>query len=105
MLNLKKTLKRILEELNKKQIIREVSFNYTIAANSTYNTNLKTLIDNDIPSGYTFGGLCGYSSNNIQVLTNNFGYYSSNYSLQLINRSTSAIGSTLYRIWYIAIPN
>lgn len=82
--------------------VREISFNYTIGANSTYNVNLKTLIDNNLPSGYRFCGLCGYASNNVQVLTTNFGYYDSNYSLQLANRSNSAITSTLYRVWYLA---
>ena len=88
---------------NPEFIVKEKSFSYTIDANSTYNTNLKTLIDGDIPSGYRFGGLAGYSSNNVLVLTTNFGYYDSAYSLQLVNRSNSAISSTTYRVFYLAI--
>lgn len=84
--------------------IRELQISYTINANSSYNTNLKTLIDNDMPSGYKFGGLAGFATNNIQVIMNNCGYYDSAYSLQLANRSGSAIGSTICRIFYIAQP-
>lgn len=86
-------------------IIKEIQHSYSISANSTYNTNLKTLIDNNMPSGYHFGGLCGYSSNSVQVITTNFGYYDSAYSLQLANRSNSAIGNTVYRIFYLAIQD
>ena len=87
------------------QIVKELQITYTINANSTYNTNLKSLIDGEMPSGYHFGGLCGFSSNNIQVKTTNCGYYDSAYSLQLANRSNTAISSTTYRLFYLAIPN
>ena len=90
---------------NTASMVREISFNYTISANSTYNTNLKTLIDNDMPSGYRFGGIVGYSSNNVQVMTTNIGYYDSSYSLQLANRGGTSISSTLYRVFYLAMPN
>lgn len=86
-------------------IIKEIQHTYSIAASSTYNTNLKTLIDNNMPSGHHFGGLCGFSSNNVQALTTNFGYYDSAYSLQIANRGNTAIGSTLFRIFFIAIPD
>lgn len=81
-----------------------IQLNYTINANSTYNTNLKTLVDNNMPNGYHFGGLCGYASNNVQVLTTNFGYYDSAYSLQLANRGGSQI-TNIFRIFFIAIPD
>lgn len=81
-----------------------IEHNYTINANSTYNTNLKTLVDNNMPNGYHFGGLCGYASNNVQVLTTNFGYYDSAYSLQLANRGNSQ-ASNMFRIFFIAIPD
>ena len=96
---------KIAKNITQSPIVKELQLSYTVAANSTYNTNIKTLIDNNMPANHHFGGICGFVSNNVQVITINCGYYDSNYSLQLANRSGSAIGSTLYRIFYIAIPD
>lgn len=90
---------------NKESVIRYIDFTYSINANSSYNRNLKTLIDNDMPSGYRFGGLAGFASNNVQALTTNYGYYDSQYSLQMANRSGSAISNQTFRVLYIAVPN
>lgn len=97
-------LNQLNNNLNRKILLRQLQFNYTIQANSTYHRNLKTLIDADMPFGYICAGIVGYSSNNVQALTTNIGYYNSDYSLQVLNRQTSvSIASTLYRIWYLAI--
>ena len=85
-------------------VLREIQVQYSIAGNSTYNANLKTLIDADMPSGYQFGGLGGFSSNNVNVVINNCGYHDSAYSLQMWNRSSTATGSQIARIFYIAQP-
>ena len=89
---------------NDNSVVRYIDFTYSVNANGSYNRNLKTLIDSDMPSGYRFGGLAGFASNNIQALTTNFGYYDSQYSLQMANRSGSAISNQTFRVLYIAIP-
>ena len=89
---------------NGNSVVRYIDFTYSINANSSYSRNLKTLIDDDLPSGYRFGGLAGFASNNIQTLTTNFGYYDSQYSLQLANRGGSAISNQIFRVLYIAVP-
>lgn len=61
------------------------SHSYSIAANGSYATNLKTLIDNNKPSGSRVLGIVGYSTNDVSVVAVALKYQSSNYSLQLRN--------------------
>ena len=85
-------------------IQREIAITYSIPGSSTFNTNLKTAIDNDMPSGYEFGGLAGFATNDINAVVNNLGYYDSAYSLQLWNRASSAIAEKNMRLFYMAQP-
>ena len=69
---------------------RKVDWNTTVPANGSTNTNLKTLIDNDMPSGYKFVGIIGYSTNDIYLSLVSARYYSGAYSLQVSNRYGSS---------------
>ena len=85
-------------------LLREIQIPYSMSGNSTFNTNLKTAIDNDLPSGYKCGGVTGFATNDVNAVVNNIGYYDSAYSIQLWNRSNSAISDKLCRVFYLAIP-
>ena len=83
-------------------INRQITWPYSITANGQTNTNLKTLIDADIPSGYTFLGIVGFSTAEQSAVPVSIRYINSNYSAQLKNVSSSAISSTLY-VYYLAV--
>ena len=72
--------------------IRSVSWGATVPANGSANTNLKTLIDADLPSGKRFLALAGFTTNDQSLLLVG-AYYNSNssYSLQARNISSSAL--------------
>ena len=80
-----------------------VNYSYSMGANGNANTNLKTLIDADMPSGYECIGICGYATNSIYVQVCNCNYSDSAYSLQLSNRANSTQTGNC-AIWYIAMP-
>lgn len=67
-----------------------MTFAYEIPAGGNTNTNLKSLIDADLPSGKTFLGIAGIGSGNIGIVVNNAYYSNSNYSLQLFNAGSIA---------------
>ncbi len=75
--------------------IRSITWAYTIDANSSTNTNLYTLINNDLPSGATCLGVVGFSTNTVNVVPIAMQYYNSNYSAQLRNISNSSISNNL----------
>lgn len=75
--------------------IRSVTWAYTIDANSNTNTNLYTLINNDLPSGSTCLGVVGFSTNTVNVVPIAMQYYNSNYSAQLRNISDSSVSNNL----------
>lgn len=75
--------------------IRSVTWAYTIDANSNTNTNLYTLINNDLPSGATCLGVVGFSTNTVNVVPIAMQYYNSNYSAQLRNISNSSVSNNL----------
>ena len=75
--------------------IRTVTAEFTIQANGNANTNLKTLIDNNIPSGKKFLSVAGYSTNDVYVVLSACRYGNSAYSLQLRNIATSERTTTV----------
>lgn len=79
-----------------------VDYNYTIAAGATGNTNLKTLIDAKMPSGGTFIGISGYSSNAGSVVASSIRYVNSDYSLQFINLGTTS-QTRQFRVYFLYI--
>lgn len=103
MLNQKKLDTKMLDTIKGLQI-RVITVTYSISANGAFNTNIYTAINNDLPSGYKFLGIVGYATNNINAVINNLHYYDSNYSLQMWNRSNSALSNQGLRVYYLAIP-
>lgn len=85
-------------------IYREVQHAYTIAANGSYNTNLKTIIDADMPADYNFDTIVGYSTNNANVVAYALYYADTAYTLRLKNLTNAAVSSTNIRIQYKAVP-
>ena len=83
---------------------RMLSWTYNAPANNTAQTSLKSLIDADLPSGYKFGGLAGFSTNNTGVLPMSIMYSDSTYSLRLRNITNAAV-NTSCNIMYVAIKN
>ena len=83
--------------------MRTISHTYSASAGSTANANLKTLIDADLPSGYTFLGIAGYGSGNASVVVYSARYANNNYSLGLRNVGTSAVSNASADISYLCI--
>lgn len=83
-------------------VMRNVTWTYTISANGMTATNLATLIDADLPSGYKCVGIAGYRTNNNYTVPVAIQYSNVSDSLRLRNLSSSAVTSTTARIYYIA---
>ena len=71
--------------------IRSITVPYTAAASTQYNTNLYTLINADLPSGYTCLGIVGNSTSSQYVYFIGCYYANSAYSFQVKNISTSSV--------------
>ena len=84
--------------------VLQIEQTYSIGGSGSWNANLKDLIDNNMPSGYKFGGLAGWALNETRASVVNCGYYPSAYSCQIVNRTTSSISNQSLRIYFIAIP-
>ena len=76
--------------------------NVTIPANNSNNTNLKTIIDNDMPSGYKFVGISGFSTNDIYITPISVRYHDSAYSLQVSNRYNTN-RTTNIEVYYLCV--
>lgn len=96
------SVKSALDSLNSKTSfsIRSVSYTYSIPAGASTNTNLKDLIDADLPTGKICIGVVGFASNDVSVMVCNAYYGSSAYSLQMRNIGDSTRDSTV-RIYYL----
>lgn len=70
---------------------RSIGIPYTIAANGQWNTNLYTLINQDLPSGYEVLGIVGLTTNDVSVYPVSFQYYNGNYSFQIKNIKNESI--------------
>lgn len=96
------SVKAALDALNSKTsfLVRSVSFEYSIASGGNTNTNLKDLIDADLPTGKSFLGIVGVATNDIYVNVCNVYYGNSYYSLQMRNTANSTRSQTA-RIFYL----
>ncbi len=74
---------------------RQVDWSVTVPANGNNNTNLKTLIDADLPSGKRFLAITGFSTNDVSVVMIACRYANSSYSLQVVNISASSRTTTV----------
>lgn len=61
---------------------RTVDVPYTVSNSGTFAYNIYEVINNDMPSGYTFLGITGYTTNDQNVLLMSIRYVNSGYSLQ-----------------------
>ena len=68
---------------------RYVVVPYTTSAGGQYNTNLKTIIDNDMPNGKKCVGIVGFTTNNTDVVPVAIRYSDSAYSFQVRNVGTT----------------
>lgn len=82
---------------------RSISYQYSANAGSNANANLKSLIDADLPSGYTFLAIAGYGSGNANVVVYSARYANNNYSLGLKNVGTTAVTNATADIQYLCI--
>ena len=82
---------------------RTVTHTYSANAGANANANLKTIIDADLPSGYTFLAIAGYGSGNANVVVYSARYANNNYSLGLKNVGTSAVSDAEASISYLCI--
>ena len=80
--------------------VRTIFIQYTLSNNGNYNTNLKTLIDADMPSGYRCLGVVGYATNDINVVVISMRYTDSNYSFQIREFATAQISNTA-QVFYL----
>lgn len=79
---------------------RTISTPYTVAGNSSFHTNLKTIIDGHMPSGYRCLGIVGYSTSHANVLAASVRYEDSAYSLQLVSTASAAISANML-VYYL----
>jgi len=73
-------------KLQRPQIVRRnitIPYSFSNIGNASWNTNLKTLIDNDCPSGYSVLGVAGWTTNSIYTMVVACLYLDGNYTLQL----------------------
>ena len=99
MLSTKKLLYKIVNVLNGFEV-RSVSITPTVPASGYYNTNLKTLIDADLPAGKKFLAISGFTSNSVQVVFNSVRCNDTNYALQVRNLSSTAQSNSI-TVWYL----
>lgn len=85
-------------------VIRSVSWTYSCGATDTVNTNLKTIIDADMPSGYKFVAIAGYASGAVTCLPYSIRYADSSYSLAIRNVSSSPVSNITAQIRYLCVP-
>lgn len=82
-------------------VVRQVTYSYSTGAYGDDYTNLKTLIDADLPSGYTCLGIVGFTSNSGSVVISSARYVDSNWSLQMRNLGSGTISNNAI-IYYMA---
>ena len=68
LLNVKNLLAKILTKIDEPVVIKKISLgSATVSANASFSLNLWTPCQNACPSGYSFVGLAGFSTNNGNV--------------------------------------
>lgn len=82
---------------------RSVRISYNLNGGEKLHTNLKTIIDADLPAGYVFSGLAGFASGNGSVIISSCYYGNTEWSFQLTNFATSNV-TTDAAVYYICRP-
>lgn len=75
---------------------RAVDVPYTLASNAQYNTNLKTIIDSDVPANKKVIGVVGFATGDIRVYFVACYYANNNYSFQIKNSSVNTVTETAH---------
>ena len=83
---------------------RTVTVPWSVSGSSTYNTNLYTIINADLPSGYRCVGIVGFELGQNQQMLVNCRYVDDNYSFQIRNMATADRSGTA-TIYYLCTPN
>ena len=83
-------------------VIRELDIKFTVSANDQYNTNLYTLINNDMPSGYRFIAIAGFTTNSQYIVPVSVRYVNTAYSFQ-VKRVTTGSETTTANVYYLAV--
>jgi len=74
--------------------LSSVSVSYSLESGAQYNTNLKTIIDSNLPSGHKCIGIVGFTTGDIRVYFVSCYYGNSNYSFQIKNSGTYTVTET-----------
>ena len=85
--------------------VRSVTWTYSVAADAGVNTNLKTLIDADLPSGDRCLGVVGFTTNDNYVVVNACYYGNSNYSIQLKNTWSDVRSNRNMVVYYLCVKD
>ena len=84
----------------KRFVIDNVSFDYTVASQAAYHTNIKTLIDAKMPTGAKFFGMTGWTTGTSHTHVQQLHYHNSDWSCHIRNSSSSTQSATCY-IYFI----
>lgn len=84
--------------------IRTISYQYSVNAGARVNTNFKTLVDADIPTGKTFLGIAGFYSGDAHTVINACIYSrDNNYSFGIVNTGSTDVTDRTAVIDYICM--
>ena len=83
--------------------IRSVTYTYTAAKGARVGTNLKTLIDADLPAGKICIGIAGFDSGTASAIINSVYYGDNNYSLSIRNVYNGSLTNKTATIYYLAM--
>lgn len=81
-----------------------VTSTLTVSANGSNFTNLSTLINDNMPSGYEFLCISGFTTNSQYIVPVSLRYVNTEYSLQVKNVSSNQQTAQII-IYYVAITN
>ena len=82
--------------------IRNVRIQYSVSANGSFNANLKTIIDADLPVGGSCLGIVGYTLNDSGVFADAVMYVDSVWSFQIRNITNATISKEA-SIFYLTL--
>lgn len=82
---------------------RTVTWTYTVEKDSYVSTNLKTIIDADLPAGKSFLGVCGFNSGSTAVSFYRIMYEDANNSVAVRSVSGSKLSGKTATIHYLCI--
>lgn len=85
--------------------IVDVPLPSTFASGATYNTNLKTIIDADLPSGKKCIGIVGYDSAGASILLSQIRYVNNSYSFNCINTASYSYSDKTAHVSYLCIKS